>query len=775
MTLSKEGKKDGQVAKKHARNPPSQKKKTGKKPLPLLGQDLDFGLLFDYIPAPVAILDDRGAIMRVNRRFESLSGYTRESIEGKKTWTEFVSNVDVTRIPEGFHGFLDSNVRPTIQYPVVFVDSQGRLQEMLAITGSVPETQQIVIVLADSTAQARYRELVDADTPFAIMTTDPDGVITMFSAGSERMLGYRKDEVVGRATPLIFLTESEIAARSRKIADESGMPAIGFGILSRFAQSRGTDEREWTCIRRNGTSLMVTLTVTVMRDAIGRISGYLCIAQQNTDQKRVEESFRTSTLQMSGVIYNLPDATFAIDRDGRVIAWNRAIEELTGVNAVDILGKGNYGYALPFFQCRRPLLIDLITANDRKIESWGYTAIQRTKNSVTAEISARQTPGRTMIMQSVAAPIYDEAGNRAGAIESIVDITELRMRESALEDLVSRYRTILDNTGAATAIIEADFTFTFINPEFEKVLGYTREEIVGKRKLAEFVAPDEPAIVEKFVELRTTEPQKTSYKFEFRFIRWDGGIRNGLATITAIPETTQTVISLLDITDKIQAEDACQLANRKLNFFNAITRHEILNQLTSLRGNLELSLGQTSDDSARVVLKKELAAADAIENLILFTRDYQDIGIQPPQWQDLGTVVRKACADVPTGSISVEIVLDGVAVYADQLLEKVFFHLVSNTIQYGEKASRIRISCSESFEELLIVCEDDGIGIQQNAKETIFHNHLINKTGLDLFLSREILSLTGIGIKESGIYGKGARFELSVPKGAYRFTSGTGS
>jgi signal transduction histidine kinase len=237
-----------------------------------------------------------------------------------------------------------------------------------------------------------------------------------------------------------------------------------------------------------------------------------------------------------------------------------------------------------------------------------------------------------------------------------------------------------------------------------------------------------------------------------------------------IPDTRQAVASLLDITDKIQAEDACQRANRKLNFFNATTRHEILNQLTVLKGNLDLALMRDPPPETKTVLQKELAAADAIHALILFTRDYQDIGIQPPQWQDLTSVIRKACDGVRTGSVQVEIDIEGVQIFADKLLEKVFYHLIENAIQYGEKITRIRLSCDESFEELHIVCEDDGIGIPPGAKEKIFNRLFYKNTGLDLYLSREILSLTSIGIRETGLYGNGARFELRVPKGAYRFT-----
>lgn len=775
MTAKKSEKEPGSAAKKPAGKRSSQKNAGSTAPAEPVPPEPYFAAIFEHAPAPALILDDNDTILHVNRRFAALSGFSLEEVNGRKKWMEFVSSADVAKLQKYHGAMLSGKESAEIQVPITFVSRTGTTREMLAVAALVPKTRQILVSLLDTSAQVRYRELVDAPSPFAIMTTDPEGVITMFGAGSERLLGYPAAEVVGKATPLIFLAERELALRSRKIADETGVPALGFDIFSRIARERGSEERQWTCIRRDGSAVTVSFAITAMKDPGESIAGYFCIAQELTDQRRVEESFRTSGLQMSGVIYNLPDATFAIDREGKVIAWNRAIEELTGVRAVDILGKGGHEYAIPFYQDRRPMLVDLVGASDRKIESWGFSEITRTKNSVTAETSDMHPLGRTMEFRVVASPIYDETGNIAGAIESLIDISEITSRESALEVSIAQYRTILDNTGAATAIIEPDATISFMNPEFGKVLGYTREEIEGKRKWTEFVLPEDSGTIAMFRAPGPANARKAPAKFDLRFIRWDGELRNGLATVNAIPDTGQYVLSLLDITDKILAEDACQRANRKLNFFNSITRHEILNQLTALRGNLELALARTTDETARTILKKELAAADAIEAQILFTRDYQDIGQQPAQWQDAATVIRKACRGVPTGAAAIEITISGVMIYADMMLEKVFFHLARNAVQYGEKTTLIRFSCAESFEELLIVCEDDGIGIPPEAKEKVFNRQFFKNTGLDLLLSREILSLTGIGIRETGTYGKGARFELRVPKGAYRFTASPGS
>ena len=165
-----------------------------------------------------------------------------------------------------------------------------------------------------------------------------------------------------------------------------------------------------------------------------------------SDGEQFEDSFGYNHQQMSGVIYNIPEATFAVDRRGRVIAWNRAIEELTGGLGADLLLKGSYEYAIPFFKDRRPMIIDLIFASDIEIEDQGYTGIQWTGNTLSAEITVMIADGQAQVIREIASPIFNKSGKLAGAIESITDITGLREQELALRVSESRYRAILENT-----------------------------------------------------------------------------------------------------------------------------------------------------------------------------------------------------------------------------------------------------------------------------------------------------------------------------------------
>jgi PAS domain S-box-containing protein len=638
------------------------------------------------------------------------------------------------------------------------------------IDGTVENiTERVLAEQELKQTQERLGELLGAVTTYSLFATDPEGILTMFNTGSERMLGYYAEDIIEKETPLLFLHAPELATPTSQPDAGGGSPLIGFAAFISRAKTNGCDEREWTFVKKDGTKIPVDLTLTVMRNEEGVITGYLGVAQELSDQKRLEEAFRYDKLQMSGVIYNIPEPTFAIDRAGKVIAWNRAIEELSGTKAVDILGKGGYVHSVPFYGDRRPMLSNLLFATDAEMKAQGYFNIKRGSNSITAETRSMKPGGKDLIIRGIAAPIYDDTGEIAGGIESITDITEIRKKESELQDSESRFRAILDYIGSAVAIIEEDSTISYINPELEKIIGYVRDEVEGKKKWTEFVAPEDLERLSGYQRKRSMDPASVPSRYEFRFIRWDGQVRNGFLSITPIPGTGKTVVSLFDITDRVLAQDAVQRANKKLNFFSSITRHDILNQLTALKGNLELSREAAVDAGLRVSVEKELAAAEAIQNQILFTRDYQDIGIQLPEWQNVRDVILSSCNGIRLGTVTVSVLFTGIEILADLLLVRVFHQIVDNAIRHGGKITQLRFTGQESFDELVLTCEDDGVGIPADVKEKIFNRQHSAGSGLGLFVSREILSITGISIRETGIPGKGARFEIRIPKGAYRF------
>jgi signal transduction histidine kinase len=165
---------------------------------------------------------------------------------------------------------------------------------------------------------------------------------------------------------------------------------------------------------------------------------------------------------------------------------------------------------------------------------------------------------------------------------------------------------------------------------------------------------------------------------------------------------------------------------------------------------------------------KEEIAANAIRNQILFTRDYQNIGVHSPQWQNVAETVSLALATLDIHHTRVTVHLAAIEVYADPLLEKVFYNLIENSIRHGERVSEIEILSESVSDGIDIIIKDNGAGIPENAKERIFRREFFKHTGFGLFLTREILAITKLTITENGTFGKGARFVIHAPQGTYR-------
>jgi signal transduction histidine kinase len=215
---------------------------------------------------------------------------------------------------------------------------------------------------------------------------------------------------------------------------------------------------------------------------------------------------------------------------------------------------------------------------------------------------------------------------------------------------------------------------------------------------------------------------------------------------------------------------AFETANRKLNLLSGITRHDIRNQLTALIGYLGLIRENIQDPETLVLVEKEERAAENILRQIEFTKNYEKLGVHTPMWQDVAMSVNALRSSRSPGPVTISANLNGLEIFADPLFEKVHENLIDNSIRHGERVRHITFSwLPYANNAIALVYEDDGIGIHEEEKERIFDKGFGRNTGLGLFLTREILAITGITIKESGTYGKGVRFEILIPEGRYRF------
>jgi signal transduction histidine kinase len=224
-----------------------------------------------------------------------------------------------------------------------------------------------------------------------------------------------------------------------------------------------------------------------------------------------------------------------------------------------------------------------------------------------------------------------------------------------------------------------------------------------------------------------------------------------------------------DITAWKQTEAALIQANKKLTLMNSIVRHDIVNQVTVVLGNIGLLQEQPLDPDVVAAFDKLQAAVKIIQSQIEFTRDYQDLGVRAPRWSPVEPLVTAAAKTLRVTGIRVTTELNGLSIYADPLLSSVFYNLLENAMRHGGTVTEVRVTVVPDGGGARIVWEDNGVGVPAEHKEQIFERGFGSHTGLGLFLVKEVLSITGITISENGTPGAGARFELAVPEGNVRF------
>jgi len=226
-----------------------------------------------------------------------------------------------------------------------------------------------------------------------------------------------------------------------------------------------------------------------------------------------------------------------------------------------------------------------------------------------------------------------------------------------------------------------------------------------------------------------------------------------------------------EIVRRNQAEHALEIINRKLNLLTGITRHDILNQITVILGYADLLGAVLPDDvEMRKYIDRITKATSVIQEEIRFAADYEELGMQPSLWQRVGDVAERAASGCADRGVNVSTATGALEVFTDPMLEKVFHNLFENAVRHGGYVTEISVTCREEDGggNMVIAVEDDGVGVPADMKERIFKRGVGSNTGYGLYLIQEILGITGMSIRETGVEGKGACLEIIVPPGVWR-------
>jgi signal transduction histidine kinase len=275
--------------------------------------------------------------------------------------------------------------------------------------------------------------------------------------------------------------------------------------------------------------------------------------------------------------------------------------------------------------------------------------------------------------------------------------------------------------------------------------------------------------IEEIANGRYDHPIRHTRGFEFKRLedsiaKMVQRLKDDIVSIKATSEKLDTELSQRRI-----IEEALRKANKKLHLLGSITRHDILNQITVITGVMDIIFDELPTDSRKGRIFENLnRAVSTIQKQISFTGQYEQMGVYSPIWQRMSDVCRASREELFMPGVQILDSTTNLEILADPMFNRVIYNLLENAIRHGSTATRIELLFYEEQKAGILIIQDDGCGIPDDAKERIFERGYGSNTGFGLFLVREILEITGITIQETGKSGSGARFEICIPPQKWR-------
>lgn len=426
-------------------------------------------------------MDTEGTIVFINEFAQSFFGFTEPEIIGRNIigtllppWDSNDNDIkqqigDILRNPEEFPTNINENIRKDggriwISWTNKrILDAQDRLTGVLSIGNDITQLKR-------AEDELKFRNVLLATQ----QETTIDGILVVDEKGAIISYNQRFIELWGIPREIIEQQDDTIALQY--VHDKVAEPARFLEKITSLYNHR--DEISHENVLLKGGRIFERYSAPMVgpdKKYYGRVWYF----RDTTEQKIAEQNLQQSEQKLSAIIGFLPDATFVIDTDGIVIAWNRAMEDLTGVKEEDILGLGNYEYAVAYHGERKPIMIDL--ALDSNLEIPGrYNYCRREGDKVFAEMYY-QPPQKPEggFLWGIAAPLYDATGKIIGAIESTRDITARKRSELALKEREEQYQAIIEDQTEMICRFLPDGTYTFVNGAYSSFFNTPKDRIIG--------------------------------------------------------------------------------------------------------------------------------------------------------------------------------------------------------------------------------------------------------------------------------------------------------
>lgn len=703
-------------------------------------------LSVDRAAEGVVWISPQGRLLYVNDQECRMMGYSREEMLQLSVW-----DINPLRTPESFHErwnmfrekktwVMDSMHRKKNgeMIPVEVTGhyiSVGGEELYYAFVRDVTERKAVESALQES--EEKYRLLVEHSED-VIYIHQGEYFLFLNKRGQE-ILGYTGDQI--RTIPIWEFIHPDDRTQAMEYSTKR---FLGEDVPSRYVVRVKLKSGE---VRYGEFSVNRILfqgqpaTIGIVRDV--------------TVRHAAEEALRESEEKYRILVEHTQDGVFIL-QEGRLVSMNPAFTEMTGYGEEDV------GVKLQDLIAPEDLGRVLTTYRDRLMgkpvpDSYEFRGVHKDGMRI------------LHLKMSVGLGVYR---GKPASIGTIRDVTREMEERRALQETEERYRRLLEQSFDAV-IIHQDGKIVVSNDRAASIAGAEcGEDLVG-RSISDFIHTDSRPLVQERVSRMIERPGTAMPLAEETFMKIDGSAVDVEVMATSFSYLGRPAIQVIfrDISMRKEREREIQVTNQKFNLLSGITRHDIRNKVLAASGFLSLAEQEARDPTLRGFLEKTAKALRDIEEQIQFTAEYESLGMCKPVWVSIRDSIEKALSGLDLTGVQVKMQIDDLEIIADRLIERVFFNLGDNSLKHGGKVNRIRISAIEEGGALLLVFEDNGFGIPSAEKAEIFNRGYGKNTGIGLFMTREILNITGIHIRETGSAGEGARFEMLVPAGCFRYVT----
>ena len=750
----------------------------------ILEREEKFRSIFEHSPYPIAITSlPENKFLEVNTAFLDISGYAEEEILGRDP-------IDLGFLPftEALKLISRRLLTGTIEnVPIVVTAKEGKRVHILfsSIPVTINNKPAVLTVTAEVTKLKRVEEELlrknkDLIAALEELTATEEELRQNYDELSKKEDVLRESEEKFRVLVELsldgiiitdFLGKLLFANRTAGlIVDAADYKAlIGTRNVMGFVapESRASVLWDLSQVARGIDTYLVTyklITETkreVWVECIGKkiqfegSSAMLVSLRDVTERTRAAEHLKESENKFATVFRCSPvSLTLVSADDGKFIDVNDTFLKSTGYSRDEVVGR---------------ISGDIGVFTDTSEYEHFVSTLRKQRTVDGMELRCRIKDGEIRVCRFSSGIIIIDG--KPLILSSIKDITERKKNDEALRESEQKFRSLVEHSLDGILILDLQGTILFANTTAARTIEADNPSDWLGRNVMEFIAPESRE--DALNDFRQIASGHDAYLAQYRIRSMQGNSRwvESIGKVITYEGKPADIVSIRDITERRLAEEALRQANKKLTILSGVTRHDIKNQLITLNGFATLLKREIPDPAYEMYFSRILNASNRIMNMIQFTKEYEAIGVKAPIWQDCHALSETAAKEVSLGDVVVKNDLPaGLEVFADPLIGKVCYNLLDNAVRHGKKITTIRFFAEERDGDRIIVCEDDGVGVAAEEKEQIFKQGFGKNTGMGLFLAREILSITGITITENGEPGTGARFEIVVPEGAYRFT-----